>query len=704
MVRAAANDDTRPAVWILQRAGAPGPALLEELLAACGFWDDVASHRGPVVIKPDLDCYEAAPHAGTDPALVEHLVDLLNDHGFDDVTVADARTEDDGWLHNRDPMVVPELVGYRFQTRRGRRYEVVDDRGGAVWRAAALRIGFAKSRTHEDCRFALGLHNLAALAPVRRGIPEDALAVLRSAPPHWSFIDAVISAHGGAGHRAPRAIATHTLFASREALLADWAAAARMGLDPYASPVNALALRQLGMPPHRIVGDASPWPLWRNVHPVMAQAARRRNGSELLGPLSAAWFQTVDRERFALRDFYSDRLNALVTRLLARVDDDSRAFWLVVALNVLLTRIDALVRAHRTLFAKDRLRRRDAPLQIDPKAFAPAVYDAIEGELQPYEALLEHVPAGRNGLRWRHVDGAIVFANEHVLPLPFERFVRRVDIASAIRYMNDYIGGATVVVRRTDRGRKVHQAERNLYLQQPNWMVLFGGEPIDVEKIECIRRRPGRQTIHWRTVASPNNSAHADDGVVAFTRTAAGHTHVRIFGRQRFTLPLAFQLFDIDLAPALRDPIIESAYTTFFERTLANLQAAYAGRDHRIGRDPAVEDPRRALPRLLATAAAALAELLRERRGLADAGDVVAWMLGSGASQGAAPAGPATPAPDADGFRHFVGAPVAEANARHDQLVAGFAALARDAPAFLQGLADAVHDDLEALANPAVAR
>jgi len=294
---------------------------------------------------------------------------------------------------------------------------------------------------------------------------------------------------------------------------------------------------------------------------------------------------------------------------------------------------------------------------------------------------------------------------EHVFPLPFDKFVRRVDIAKAIRYMNDYIGGSVVAVQRDRRGRALHQAERNLYLQQPNWMVLFGGDVIDVEKIECIRRRPGHQTIHWRTVASPNGSAHADDGCVAFTRTPEGHTHVRVFGRQRFALPLAFRLFDIELAPALRDPIIESAYTIFFEGTLANLQAAYEGRDRRIGQDPAAEEPKRALPRLLATAAAALAELLRERRGLGDVGNVAAWMLGSGVSFDAVPARPTPMAPDADGFRHFAAPPAPlDANERHDQLLAGFAALARDAPDFLRGLADAVHDDLDALANPGMAR
>jgi len=693
-------------VCVLQRAGATPAALLEAVLEACGFWRLAARRKGPVVIKPDLDFYESVPHGGTEPALVEHLIDLLHDRGFTDVAVGEARNEPDAWLHNRDPMVVPELVGYRFLTPKGRTYEVADLRPDATvherWLKAGLRINFAKNRTHEDCHFALCVHNLAGLAPARRTLEDDCLRVLREAPPHFNLIDAYTSAHGGAGQRAPRPLATHTLIASPSALLADWAGAARMGLDPYASPVNATALRALGLPPeHVIEGDLSPYALWRNVHPLIARSARQRNRSEGLGAMSAAWFQTVDRERFALRDFYSDRLNAFVAPLMTRVDDNPRSFWLAVVLNLLLARIDGLVQAQNTLFSKDRLRRRVAPLLIDPAAFANADYEGIAATLAPYEQLLQHLPPNRSGLRWRHMDGAIVFGCEHVFPIAFNRFVSKVDITRAIQYMNDYIGGATVAVRSDARGRVVNQAERNLYLQQPNWMVLFGGEVIDVEKIQHIRYERGRRAIHWRTVASPNGSAHVDDGCVSFTRTAEGQTRVHVFARQQFTLPLAFKAFDIDLAPGLRDPIIESAYTTFFTGTMANLQAAYEGRDFRIGHEPQADSPRRALPRFLATAAAALAELLRQRHAVADVGDIAAWLFGTGSLLAAAPAGPAPPATDAAGFRHFAPTPAAnDMPGRDDQFVAGIAALARDAPDFLQGLADAVHHDLDRLANP----
>lgn len=690
----------------MQRAGASAETLLEEVLEAAGFWRLVARRPGSVVIKPDIDFFVAGPHGGTEPVLVEHLVDLLHDHGCSDVAVGEARNDDDSWLHNRDPLVVPELVGYRFATPKGRTYEVVNLGAGPGlderWRQAALRINFAKNKTHEDCYFALCVHNLAGLAPWLRDTEDRSLHVLREAPPHFNLIDAHTSAHGGAGQRAPRPLRTHALIASESALLADWAGAARMGLDPYASPVNAAALHAIGLPLDPVVdGDLTPYPFWRNVHPVLARSARQRNRSEGLGALSSAWLQTVDRELFAFRDFYSDTLNAIVAPLLQRVDENPRSFWLVVALNMLLSRLDRLVEAQNTLFSKDRLHRRPAPLQIDPKAFTNDDYEGIAANLAPYERLLEHVPASRGELRWRHVDGAVVFAGEHVFPIAFDKFVRRVDIARAIQYMNDYIGGDTVAVRRDGHGRVVQQAERNLYLQQPNWIVLFGGEVIDVEKIEQIRYERGRRTIHWRTVASSNGSATVDDGCVSFTRTGDDQTRVRVCVRQKFTLPLTFRLFDIDLAPALRDPIIDGAYAAYFSGTMTNLQAAYEGKDFRIGRDDVSSSPKRSLPRLLATAAAALAELLRWRGG-DGLGDVAAWLLATQPVIAVASRPAPAPAVDANGFRHFAPAAAAnESEASNDRLVAGMAALARDAPDFLQGLADAVRHDLDRLAASA---
>ncbi|MEO7402078.1 MAG: DUF362 domain-containing protein, partial [Burkholderiales bacterium] len=540
----------------MQRVDCAPEVLLEQVIERGGLWQHIARVRGEprrnrdrrpfvVIIKPDLDFFAATAQGGTEPALVEHLVDLLHDRGYTEVVVGEARSEDDRWLLNRESMIVPDLVGYRFVTAKGRRYEVVNLRPEAdagadsdessirsAWREANYRINFAKNKTHEESLFALCVHNLGGLAPRRDA--DGCLTVLRTAAPHFNLIDAITSAHGGAGQRAPRPLVTSTLIASTDALLADWAGAARMGLDPYAAPANALALRSIGLPTrHQIDCDLSPYPLWRNVHSLYAHSARQRNRGEGLGTAAAAWVQSVDRERFPVRDFYTDRINALVAPLIAQIDDNPRSFWLAIGLNAVLARIDGLVQAQNTLFSKDRLRRRVAPLTIDPASYSSDAYDAIAQQLAPYEQLIRQVPPNSAGLRWRLVDGAVVFFCEHVFPITFAAFTRRVDITRSIQYMNDYIGGSTIAVRRNGRGKVVHQAERNLYLQQPNWMVLLGGEVIDVEKIQAIRYGRGHQTIHGRTVNSPNGSAYVDDGSVSFIRTADGYTRVQVFARQR---------------------------------------------------------------------------------------------------------------------------------------------------------------------------
>ena len=121
---------------ITQSLGTAALPLLEQALADGGFWEHlerVRRTRRPesvrVAIKPDLDLYDPAIPDGTEPQLVEHLIDLLHGRGYTAVTVLDGRNEPDRWLSNRDPLMVPDLAGYRFATPKGRPYEIVDARG-----------------------------------------------------------------------------------------------------------------------------------------------------------------------------------------------------------------------------------------------------------------------------------------------------------------------------------------------------------------------------------------------------------------------------------------------------------------------------------------------------------------------------------------------------------------------------------------------
>jgi hypothetical protein len=134
----------------------------------------------------------------------------------------------------------------------------------------------------------------------------------------------------------------------------------------------------------------------------------------------------------------------------------------------------------------------------------------------------------------------------------------------------------------------VHQVERNIYLPQPNYLVLYQGKPIDVSKLEVVHYEVDRHRLFWKTIKSENGSATHDDGIATFERTPDG-TSITITGQQQFTLPPFWQVFDPKFVPGLKPQLITHAYQTFFDRTIANLEALVEGREIRIGRP--VDEP-----------------------------------------------------------------------------------------------------------------
>lgn len=166
--------------------------------------------------------------------------------------------------------------------------------------------------------------------------------------------------------------------------------------------------------------------------------------------------------------------------------------------------------------------------------------------------------------------------------------MRKIDVARTIQFMNDYLGGVVIPLAHDDSRRPIRQAERNIYLPQPNYIVLYQGKPIDVSKLEVVEYAPDRHRLYWKTIASENDSATYDDGVATFARDNNG-TRVTIIGRQQFTLPLFWQVFDLDLVPEIKSVLVTHAYQTFFDRTLANFEALVEGRDIRLGKP--TDDP-----------------------------------------------------------------------------------------------------------------
>jgi uncharacterized protein (DUF362 family) len=719
----------KPRATITQTTANNKLALLKSALDKSGFWKHieqvrrsarVSSDRFRVLIKPDLELFNAGDATGTDPEVVEHLIDLLYDRGYTQVAIGDARNVWDLWLENRGVCVLAELVGYHYVTPQGRAYDVLDlsedvvsvpfpaesvlhGTGlGRAWVEAHYRINFAKNKTHEEFGFALCLQNLLGVLPLRdkeyhyrhRLNPWDVcVEVHRQTPAHFNIIDAFVSNHGSEGPRANHPIKTRTLILGANALLADWTASLKMGLDPYASPINAKGLREIGLPSgYEIVGNLTPYPGWINAPPLLIDSIRKRNRSPTLSRLLKPWLQSVNRELFPFKDLVNDRVNDVATKYLSNLDLNNAGFYTLVGLNYLLAFMQHGLEAYQIGYNKQQLRWKDAPLDFDPAGYASTDYRAVADYMKPLARIIRQTPPEPNGLRWRYLDGSVLFEYSHLTPVPFEQFVARVDIAAAVRSMNDYIGGACVPITRNGAGRVIYQAERNIYLPQPNWISFFGGEFIDVGKLEYIEYKKRSQKIFWRTIRSSNGSAEFDDGIVTFA-AIGDQTRVTVIARQKFTLPLFWQFVNIDLAPKLKDFLIVDAYTRYFRQTIANLEAQYQGREFRIGRswNHTEGEAGSSSDQLLE----GIIEMLT-RVGTAlgnNFGDLSALLRTLGLNS--QPIDAAAYSVDEEGFRHFAGQSSQSASARSGFNLANvFKNTRMEAATFFVDLAEAMRKDI----------
>ncbi len=671
------------AVAVAQASGASGMELLEDALDAGGLWALVeqlraqggGSEGGPVVaIKPDLDATVADDPAATDPRLVERLIELLRARGVERVVVCDGRNRPDGWLYNRDALALPDLAGYRFEAPDGEPYDlswVEDDprtlplsrfdttaalRVDGAWVDADLRISFGSATTDESWGYALSVANLLGLVSASgaaaRWAPRDrCLHLLRTAPPDFAVLDGVVSSHGSRGSESPKALATHTVVASPSALLVDWVGALKMGLDPHVSPLNGLALDRLGLPSawHLASGDTAPWDGWENPHPTHLESTAARRLWPALDELAHAALRPTDRERFPFRSVLLDQLNARVSSALEALPSPSIQERATSALG---WGAGWLARAWRALACtvnKSKIVRSVAPITLEVDALDSREFDATVAAVEGQARVLEGAPEDARGLRIRTVGGHLHFTATRVLPVDYDAFVEQVEIAGAIRYMNDYLGGSWAVLERDEQGRPLRQVERNVYLPQPNWVSAFGGREIDVEKVEILTYEEDRQTICWRTVRSPNDSADSDDGLVSFTRTPAGQVTVRIFARQRFTLPPAVASARVDRWPQLHGELASEAYGRFFDGTLANLMSAFRGEAYRIGREAPTPDQSSTGDEVQALLTGAMALLTR----------ILGWAPTATAADPPSGAGEAaqlrSAEVDDDGFVHFPG-------------------------------------------------
>jgi hypothetical protein len=568
------------------------------------------SWEGPAVVLARL-CQPTPVSA----AVVHAVVDLLHDEGCAPVTVGTSLHSYDRDRGHHSVADLARLAGLVGRTPRGRAYDVVDLGAALVeapvpdasvlsgrqvsrlWVEAGSRVVVARAVTDLVHGYAACLATLLGAAPEVAGAePADVAAdLLAHVTPTLAVVDALSASVGPDGARLPRSIDSKALVVATEVLAADSACAALLGLDRSVSGLMERSILAHGAPGGRTEGLLTPLAGAHAAHPL-ARAAARSVATEprLARVLSAATGGPDDGARPP--DPVLSTVRAALTPLVGAAEDPVGHLPLTTVLGGVATLRQGTL-AWATGADKATVDRREVPLGFDPTAYPVGDFDGLPAFVAPFEALLDGLPANADGMRWRLVDGATVFEVGRDIRADFDEFVARVDVAAGISLMADYLGGRRVVLSSVaDRSAthegpassvvaRTRQAERNLYLPQPNYLAAWGGEPIDVCKIELVERSADWQRLTWRTVHSPNGSAEFDDGSLTFARTPAG-THAVVRGRQLFALPAAWSGVDLAALPELRNPLLEEAYRRFFTTTFDNLEACFEGREFRIGRQP----------------------------------------------------------------------------------------------------------------------
>ena len=628
------------------------------------------------------------------PEVLDAVVDALVDSGADHVTVGAGLGSRDRDRGHRSVSGLAHLAGLTGRTGRGRTYAVADlgedlvaapvDAAGVLagrqvsrlWAGAATRVVLGRAVTDLMDGYAGCLDTLLGCCPEVPGAePADVVVdLLRRLPPTLAVLDATVTSGGADGGRLLLPVATGTAVVATDAVLADGILAGLLGEDRGASRLVERSLARLGEPGGRIEGDREPFAGVSRPHPLARAAAREAGADRRLARVLSAATGGPDQGA-APADPVLATLRGVLTPAVAAASDPVGQAALVGILALAAAATGAR-QAWAVGLDKDAVERRVVPLGFDPGEYPAADYDGLPGFFAPFDAILDALPPPADGeLRWCLVDGATVFEMSRDIAAGFDDFVARVDVAAGISLMADYLGGRRVEVAgpaeagpaeaepaEADAAEagvaRTRQAERNLYLPQPNYLAAWGGQPIDVCKIELVERSRDEHRLRWRTVRSPNGSATYDDGTLTFARAGAG-TRATVRGRQLFTLPPRWAGVDLAALPEVRDPLLEDAYRRFFTATFDNLEACFEGRPFRIGR-PAPEADEPLLTQTLQFVLEAAGQWLQSRTG-ATAATGPTGATGMAGAGGAAPAG--SPAGsdavpdevDVLGFRHVRG-------------------------------------------------
>lgn len=469
--------------------------------------------------------------APVSPLLVDAVVDALVEAGCD-VTVGMTLGSDERDRGHRSVSALAHTAGLSGRTQRGRRYLVADlgeDTIAApvpassvlaqaqisrLWVEADTRVVLGRAVTDLTDTYAAELATLLGAAREVAGAQDADVAtgLLRYLPPVLAVVDALAVSDGADGARilGPAAVAwsgehtvgSGTVVVARDALHADCVVAALLGVDRASSRLIGLAIDTMGAPTGRVEGDLTPFQGIRRPHPLATAAARRVGADARLARVLRAATGGPDEGAHPV-DSVLASLRPLITPAVTAATDPVGQTGLVALLGA-VSAVSEGIHGWLGGLDKSRIDRVVVPLGFDADEHLDDEYDRLPAFFAPFDAIVESlpeaVPGVDAGMRWCLVDGATVFEVSRVIAAGFDDFVARVDVAGGISLMADYIGGRRVAVGHEGSGR---QAERNLYLPQPNYLAAWGGRQIDVCKIELVERGPDEHRLLWRTVKSP---------------------------------------------------------------------------------------------------------------------------------------------------------------------------------------------------------
>ncbi|SDM30954.1 hypothetical protein [Allokutzneria albata] len=244
-----------------------------------------------------------------------------------------------------------------------------------------------------------------------------------------------------------------------------------------------------------------------------------------------------------------------------------------------------VLRAAQIVLAKSSLSRKRLPIRLNLDEYRSPDFRYDTGSAEKVQKMLEDVPLTDEGMRWIHEDDGVLFYGTRTLDLPYDEFVDRVDISRVGDCFRDVLGINTRVLHRDEAGRPLLQVERIAALAQPNYTAFMGKDELDVYKLEWMQYGPDEVRNWMRTVCSPNASTSADDGYLAFSRTAGGAgTRIVFVARQAFPRPRLLVLSGLDRWGWFRTLLTENAYRRFWNDTVANILARHEGKEIGIGR------------------------------------------------------------------------------------------------------------------------